>query len=114
MRKIISTIILTLALMVPSIVEAYTTIDTDGRIRINMVCQKIDVSKSAEDIHRTPPRILVVYFDSTTSILYFETPCYDCTLELVIPGTDTIVYYIFRSIPVQHSGAAVSSQKGQK
>lgn len=41
---------------------------------------------------RTPVQIPNVYWNQETGILYFESPCYECTLELVIPGTDTTVY----------------------
>lgn len=47
---------------------------------------------SSHSVHRTPPQIPNIYFDASTSTVYFENPCYECTLELVVPGTDTVAY----------------------
>jgi len=52
----------------------------------------IDLTKGNVTHPKSPVLIPNVYFDSSTSMLYFENPCYECTLELVIPGTDTTVY----------------------
>lgn len=42
--------------------------------------------------NRTPPLIPNVYYDKATTIVYFENPCYECSIELVIPGTNTIAF----------------------
>lgn len=42
--------------------------------------------------HRTPPQIPNVYYDSETKMVYFENPCFECSIELVIPGTETVAY----------------------
>lgn len=61
-------------------------------VQVILSCQTIDETVALPGNHRTPPCIPNVYFDSSTSILYFENPCYECTLELVIPGTESSVY----------------------
>ncbi len=67
--------------------------ETEGEsIQVVLECNTVDHSPVLGGIHRTPPRIPAVYFDSSTSMVYFENPCYECTLELVIPGTDTVAY----------------------
>lgn len=44
------------------------------------------------EIHRTPPLSPIVYLDYENNTLYFEEPCYECTLEIVVPGTDNVAY----------------------
>lgn len=92
MRKTFSTIIFALSLITPSMAEAQDPFNTEEVIKINMMCQQIDTQKNNEGIHRTGPLIPNVFIDQTYLTLYFENPCYECTLEIVIPGTDSAVY----------------------
>lgn len=67
--------------------------ETEGEsIQVILECNIIDDSVIHKGIHRTPPQIPNVYFEASSSTVYFENPCYECTLELVVPGTDTVVY----------------------
>lgn len=56
------------------------------------VCPGEPWEKGSHSIKKTPPQIPNVYFDASASIVYFENPCYDCILELVVPGTDAVVF----------------------
>lgn len=56
------------------------------------LCSNMSWEDTSHPIHRTPPQIPNIYFDASASKVYFENPCYECTLELVVPGTDTVVY----------------------
>lgn len=42
--------------------------------------------------HRTPPVAPEVYLDNEHFILLFGMPCFESTIQLIIPGTDTSVY----------------------
>lgn len=55
-------------------------------------CQTVDTSVINDEHHRTPVHIPNVYLNQETGTLLFENPCYECTLELIVPGTDTTVY----------------------
>lgn len=67
--------------------------DTDRRVlQIDLICQTIDETVINKGLHRTPPQISKVYYDSSSSTVYFDSPCYECTLELVVPGTDTAAF----------------------
>ena len=66
--------------------------ETDGWIGITLNCQTINPASINKGIHRTPPQIPNIYFDASASTVYFENPCYECTLELVVPGTDTTIF----------------------
>lgn len=90
--KKIRTFTLGIIYLLPFIVYADVPIYNGTCTPVELTCQIIDKTKSLGGFHRTPPQIPNVYFDSSTSTVYFENPCYDCTLELVIPGTDTAVY----------------------
>ena len=61
-------------------------------IHLILNCSIIDHSVIHQGNHRTPPQIPNIYFDASASKVYFENPCYECTLELVVPGTDTVAY----------------------
>ena len=65
---------------------------TDGMIEISLNCQTINPTNINKGTHRTPPQIPNIYFEASSSTVYFENPCYECTLELVVPGTNTVVY----------------------
>lgn len=52
----------------------------------------VDPSVTNSPIHRFPPLLPVAILDSTNNVIYFNDVCYECTLELVIPGTETVVY----------------------
>ena len=73
---------------------ASPTVPETGRpvIQVSMNCKIIDESVIHKGVHRTPPQIPNVYYDASASTVYFENPCYECTLELVVPGTDAIAY----------------------
>lgn len=92
MKRTFTTFILALTLIIPSMAEVNNPIDADCSIKIDMVCQKINYSKLNHGFHRTPPQTPNVYFDTSASTVYFKNPCYESTLELVLPGTDTVVY----------------------
>lgn len=68
------------------------TFDNNQFIKIELICQKIKTTAGISGTHRTPPAIPNVYLDQENATLYFENACYECTLELVIPGTDIPVY----------------------
>ena len=55
-------------------------------------CTSNDLGDLRHSEHRTSPQIPNVYYEKSTSIVYFENPCYDCSLELLIPGTNSIAY----------------------
>ncbi len=61
-------------------------------LQILLNCKTIDPTIISQGPHRTPPQIPDVYFDASASTVYFENPCYECTLELVVPGTETVAY----------------------
>ena len=92
MKRTFITSILALSLISQSMAEAIVPIGADQGVKIDMVCQQIGIHNNNEGIHRTPPQIPNIYFDASVSTVYFENPCYECTLELVVPGTDTVVY----------------------
>lgn len=54
----------------------------------------VNDTQIANGFHRTPLSIPNIYLNQDTGTLLFDTPCYECTLELVIPDTDTTVYSI--------------------
>lgn len=92
MKRTIITFILAFTLIIPSMAEVNDPIGPYWRNQIELVCQKIGNHHNNKDPHRTPPQIPNVYFDASTSTVYFENPCYDCTLELVVTGTDAVVF----------------------
>lgn len=65
-------------------------------IRVQQITLQLSVSanwdSAGHSIHKTPPQVPVVCLELATSTLFFENPCYETTLELVIPGTDAAVY----------------------
>lgn len=64
----------------------------DSLIVIDLTCQTIDKQGPNNHIHRIPTQIPTIYLVSSTSSLYFENPCYECTLEIVVPDTDSVAY----------------------
>lgn len=67
--------------------------ETEGEsIQVVLECNTIDHSPVLGGPHRTPPQIPNIYLEASSSTVYFENPCYECTLELVVPGTNTVVY----------------------
>lgn len=65
----------------------------NGGIRpLVLTCHTVDPSVVNNEHHRTPVRVPNVYLNQETGTLLFDTPCYECTLELVVPGSDTTVY----------------------
>lgn len=64
----------------------------DSLIVIDLSCQTIDKQEANNRGHRLPPQVPTIYLVSSTSTLYFEEPCYECTLEIVVPGTDNVAY----------------------
>lgn len=65
----------------------------NGGIRpLVLTCHTVDPTIINDEHHRTPVRVPSVYFNQETGTLLFENPCYECALELVIPGTNTSVY----------------------
>lgn len=75
-----------------SIASPTIPITNRGTLKIELICKTIDPTEANQGIHRTPPLIPNVYFDDSASTVYFENPCYECTLELVVPGTDTVAH----------------------
>lgn len=92
MKKQIKTLLIAAALSASSTAIANTPIYNNGVIKIEMTYQKIEKVGTLAGPHRTPAQIPNVYFNQETSTLLFDALCYECTLELVIPGTDTPVY----------------------
>lgn len=92
MKRKISNLILALALIMPSTLGATPPSSISNITKIYVVCKKNEDGKVTEDFHRTPIRVPEIYLDRSTGTLYFDNPCYECSLELVIPGTDTAVY----------------------
>lgn len=92
MTKRLKLFIVGLFVIIPMAGNAVVPVISHTCTKVLLVSQIIDDSASMGGFHRTPPQIPNVYFDSSTSTVYFENPCYECTLELVIPGTDTAVY----------------------
>lgn len=90
--KKIRTIIIGLFIIIPLAGNAIVPSILQTCIKLQLTNKIIDDSESMGEVHRTPPRIPTVYFDASASTVYFENPCYECTLELVIPGTDTVAY----------------------
>lgn len=91
MKKQIKILLTTVVLMASSTAIANHP-NTDGVTNIEMTCQIIENSKIIPGPHRTSPTVPNVYLDQENAKVYFENPCYECTLELVIPDTDTTVY----------------------
>lgn len=93
MKKRIKTLFIVAALLASSAAIADTPIINCGGVtKIDMRCQKIENSKGIPGHHRTPVQVPDIYLLKETGTLFFENPIYECTLELVIPGTDTAVY----------------------
>lgn len=93
MKKQIKTLFIAAALLASSAAIADTPIINYGGVtKIDMTCQKIENSKGIPGFHRTPVQVPNVYLLQETGTLFFENTCYECTLELVIPETDTAVY----------------------
>lgn len=90
--KKIKKLIIGISCLMPTVINAEIPIDNGTCIKVEFSCQKIRTQQTNEGFHRTPPQIPNVYFDSSTSTVYFENPCYECTLELVIPESDAVVY----------------------
>lgn len=61
-------------------------------VLVELNCQIIDKSRNNIGHPRTPTLTPSVFLDKNASIIYFEDPCYECTLELVISGTDSVAY----------------------
>lgn len=59
---------------------------------IELNCQIIDESKTDQGFPRVPVRIPTVYINAESCTIYFDGSIYNSTLELVVPGTDTIAY----------------------
>lgn len=90
--KKISTLFL--GCMISLATYAYEPIPTDSCqiVAIDLSCQIIDMSKQLGSPHRTPVQIPNVYIDQENAKIYFEDVCYECTLEIVVPGTDSVAY----------------------
>lgn len=76
----------------PLSASAVLPFESDQIIEIELICQKIDRTTIDPGFHRTSPAVPNIYLDQENAKVYFENPCYECTLELVIPDTDTSVY----------------------
>lgn len=72
--------------------QSVKPITNDSLLIIDLRCEEINHQEINEKGHRTPSRIPVVYQDFSASSLIFEDPCYECTLELVVLGTETVAY----------------------
>lgn len=93
MKKTILSVMMLLSLSLTTCIASSITRNQNGKIQtVTLTCHTIDESAANTGVHRTPMQIPIVYFDNETSILYFEDACYECTIELVIPGTDIILY----------------------
>ena len=64
----------------------------DILIIIDLTCQTIDDPEIGKGYHRNPPLTPHVSLATSTYTLCFENPCYECTLEIVVPGTDSVAY----------------------
>lgn len=93
MKKVIFISALLCCLLNANSIASSIVPKTDGgTLKVELFCQTIDMSIANQGPHRTPPQIPNVYFEASISTVYFENPCYECTLELVVPGTNTVVY----------------------
>ncbi len=90
--KKISTLFL--GCMISLAAYAYEPIPTDSCqiVAIDLSCQIHDTTKTNIGPHRTPVQIPNVYIDQENAKIYFEDPCYECTLDIVVPGTDNVAY----------------------
>lgn len=79
-----------------SFCSLFTWADAQNVNEVEQIHLQLCYSKSWGDLkhssHRTPPLIPNVFYDKATTIVYFENPCFECSIELVIPGTDTVAY----------------------
>ncbi|MCQ2607050.1 MAG: hypothetical protein MJ204_11005 [Bacteroidales bacterium] len=91
MKNDLRNFIIGIVLLMPIVMKAEPQ-NSGNAIKISLECQKIDNSTDNKEHPRTPVQIPNVYLDNSASSLIFENPCYECTLELVIPGTDIPVY----------------------
>lgn len=92
MNKAIKTLFLALFVTSNTIAEpVFPQISILERVEMN-VCPGGPWEDASHSIKKTRPQIPNIYFDASVSTVYFENPCYECTLELVVPGTDTVVY----------------------
>lgn len=88
MKKIFVSAIL-LLLFVAAPVSA-TPITPYLGVRINFTFSKIDKGNGISGPHRTPAREPEIFIDGNT--LYFEDSCDGCTLQLLLPDSDVVVY----------------------
>lgn len=93
MKKKIVILLLFYAVLTPSFAQTDLNLSdkSPSILQIEMMLHVIDGSKGLH-LHRTPPQIPNIYLDTPASTVYFESPCYECTLELVVPGTDIVAY----------------------
>lgn len=61
-------------------------------VPIELNCQIIDDPMMSKGRPRQPVLIPNAYINKEMHIVYFEAPCYESTIELVVPGTNTVAY----------------------
>lgn len=91
MKKAFFTLLLT-ALFTSSQCNADIPISNSACTKVELTCQIVNKGNIMDGPHRTPPLAPVVFHDRDSGMLCFSNPCYDTSLELVIPGSDAVVY----------------------
>ena len=92
MKKLKTFLIIGILIFMPSLSKGQVPIDTLVLTPIDMTWKYVDPSPMSPDTHRVPPSLPRISLDYTTNTIFFENPCYECTLEIVVPGTDSVAY----------------------
>jgi len=91
--KDLRTVLVTGSLLCLSLFSnAQESLGNSQTTQIQMSWQYVNPADNNTGIHRTPVQVPTVYLNTETATLSFENPCYECTLKLVFPGTETVAY----------------------
>lgn len=95
MRKKILLSIIYAFLIMPLPAFAHLPFSDSELVEIELKCNGVDVSDVNNGFHRSRGQNPNVYLNQNLGVLYFENPCFDCSIELFMPGTDTVVYVYY-------------------
>lgn len=93
MNKAVKTLFFALFVASSTIAEPVVPPESSSVEQVELeVCPGGPWEDASHSIKKTRPLLPKIYLEASSSTMYFENPCYECTLELVVPGTDTVVY----------------------
>lgn len=90
MKKITKTILAVCFMTMPLAASASVPSIFGTWAKVDFVFKKVNTTPTNGSVHRTPAREPEIFIDGNT--LYFEDSCDGCTLQLLLPDSDVVVY----------------------